>query len=163
MFSTVLVANRGAIACRIFRTLKRMGVRCAAVYSEADRHARHVTMADAAVAIGPPPVAQSYLDVDRIVAACRATGAEAVHPGYGFLSENAAFAERLAAEGIRFIGPRPEHLREFGLKHTAREAAEACGVPLLPGSALLENVAAAAREAEVDRTYIYRLIRKHEL
>jgi acetyl/propionyl-CoA carboxylase alpha subunit len=75
-------------------------------------------MADAAVAIGPPPVAQSYLDVDRIVAACRATGAEAVHPGYGFLSENAAFAERLAAEGIRFIGPRPEHLREFGLKHT---------------------------------------------
>ncbi|MFN8640210.1 MAG: urea carboxylase [Candidatus Binatia bacterium] len=147
MFSTVLVANRGAIACRVFRTLKRMGIRCAAVYSDADRHARHVAMADVAVPIGPPPAAQSYLDVERIVAACRASGAEAVHPGYGFLSENAAFAERLAAEGIRFIGPRPEHLREFGLKHTARAAAEACGVPLLPGTGLLADVATAAREA----------------
>ncbi|MBX3023724.1 urea carboxylase [bacterium] len=148
MFETVLVANRGAIACRIFRTLKRMGVRCAAVYSDADRHARHVAMADVALAIGPPPAARSYLDVDRIVAACRASGAEAVHPGYGFLSENAAFAERLAAEGIRFIGPRPEHLREFGLKHTARAAAERCGLPLLPGTGLLADAAAAADAAE---------------
>ena len=147
MFATVLVANRGAIACRIFRTLKRMGIRCAAVYSDADRHARHVTMADVATRIGPPPAAQSYLDIDHIVAACAASGADAVHPGYGFLSENAAFAERLASEGIRFIGPRPEHLRAFGLKHTAREAALACGVPLLPGSGLLADLAAAEREA----------------
>jgi urea carboxylase len=148
MFATVLVANRGAIACRIFRTLKTMGVRCAAVYSEADRHARHVAMADVAVPIGPAPVAQSYLDIDRIVAACRATGAEAVHPGYGFLSEDAGFAERLAAAGIRFIGPRPEHLRAFGRKHTARAAAAACGVPLLPGTGLLADVADARRAAE---------------
>ncbi len=147
MFRTVLVANRGAIACRVLRTLRRMGVAGVAVYSDADRHARHVGMADAAIAIGPPPPAQSYLDVDRIVAACRASGAEAVHPGYGFLSENAGFAERLAAEGIRFIGPRPEHLRAFGLKHTARDAAAACGVPLLPGSGLLRDVDAAYAEA----------------
>ncbi len=147
MFRTVLVANRGAIACRVLRTLRRMGVAGVAVYSDADRHARHVGIADAAIAIGPPPPAQSYLDADRIVAACRASGAEAVHPGYGFLSENAGFAERLAAEGIRFIGPRPEHLRAFGLKHTARDAAAACGVPLLPGSALLRDVDAAYAEA----------------
>ena len=105
MFKQILVANRGAIACRIFRTLKGMGVGTVAVYSEADRHARHALIADEAVCIGPAPVAQSYLDIDAIVAACKSTGAEAVHPGYGFLSENAGFAERLSAEGIRFIGP----------------------------------------------------------
>ena len=148
MFRRVLIANRGAIACRIQRTLARMGIESVAVYSEADRHARHVRQASQAVCVGPPPVAQSYLDVDRIVAACVETGAEAVHPGYGFLSENAAFAERLAAAGIRFIGPRPEHMRVFGLKHTAREAASACGVPLLPGTGLLHSVDEAIAAAE---------------
>jgi len=148
MFRKVLIANRGAIACRIQRTLDRMGVASVAVYSEADRHARHVRQASEAVCVGPPPVAESYLDVERIVAACLATGAEAVHPGYGFLSENAGFAERLAASGIRFIGPRPEHLRVFGLKHTAREAALACGVPLLPGTAVLRDLDEARAEAQ---------------
>jgi len=148
MFRKVLIANRGAIACRIQRTLERMGIASVAVYSEADRHALHVRRASEAVCVGPPPVAESYLDVERIVGACLATGAEAVHPGYGFLSENAGFAERLAAAGIRFIGPRPEHMRVFGLKHTAREAALACDVPLLPGTGLLDDVDQALREAE---------------
>ncbi|WP_237154363.1 urea carboxylase [Oryzibacter oryziterrae] len=147
MFNKVMVANRGAIACRIFRTLKRMGIGTVAVYSEADRHARHRLMADEAVLIGPAPVKESYLDIDAIVAAAKATGAEAVHPGYGFLSENAGFAARLAAEGIRFIGPRAEHMAVFGLKHTARAAAERCGVPLLPGTGLLPDLAAARSAA----------------
>src|SRR5512134_1094366 len=107
MFSKILIANRGEIACRVIATAKRMGIRTVAVYSEADRDALHVRLADEAVAIGPPPAAQSYLLADRIVEACRATGAEAVHPGYGFLSERASFAEALAAAGIVFIGPPP--------------------------------------------------------
>ncbi|MBC7907498.1 MAG: urea carboxylase, partial [Rhodospirillaceae bacterium] len=148
MFTKVLVANRGAIACRIFRTLKRMGIGTVAVYSEADRHARHALIADEAICIGPAPVAQSYLNIDAIIDACKRTGAQAVHPGYGFLSENAGFAERLAAEGIRFIGPRPEHMREFGLKHTAREAAQACAVPLLPGTGLLVGLEEARAAAQ---------------
>ncbi len=148
MFDKVLVANRGAIACRVFRTLKSMGIGTIAIYSEADRHAAHALTADQAVCVGPAPVAQSYLDIDAIIAACKSTGAQAVHPGYGFLSENAGFAERLAAEGIRFIGPRPEHMREFGLKHTAREAALACVVPLLPGTGLLSGLDEARAAAE---------------
>ncbi len=148
MFGKVLIANRGEIACRVIRSLAGMGVGSVAVYSEADRRALHVRMADEAVGIGPPPAAQSYLDIDAIVAACHETGAEAVHPGYGFLSENPAFAERLAVEGIAFIGPRPEHMRTFGLKHTAREAAAASGVPLLPGTGLIDDLAHAEREAE---------------
>jgi urea carboxylase len=148
MFKKVLVANRGAIACRVFRTLERMGIGPIAVYSEADRHSRHVLMANEAVCIGPAPVAESYLNIDAIIMACKQTGAEAVHPGYGFLSENAGFAERLSAEGIRFIGPRPEHMRQFGLKHTAREAALACEVPLLPGTGLLSGLDEARSEAE---------------
>src|SRR5258705_3589319 len=120
MFSTVLIANRGAIACRIIRTLRRMGVRSVAVYSDADRHALHVEQADEAIAIGPPPAAQSYLNVTALLDAARTTGAEAIHPGYGFLSESAAFAEACAANGIVFIGPTPQQMREFGLKHTAR-------------------------------------------
>ncbi len=149
MFKKVLIANRGEIASRVIRTLRRMGIASVAVTSEADRFTRAALDADEAVAIGPAPPKQSYLDVDAIIAACRATGAEAVHPGYGFLSENADFAERLAAADIRFIGPRPAHLRDFGLKHTARALAEASGVPLLPGSGLLgsaeEALAAAHR------------------
>jgi len=148
MFRKILIANRGAIACRILRTLDRLGIASVAIYSEADRHARHVALAGEAICVGPPPVAQSYLDIERIVAACRVSGAEAVHPGYGFLSENAGFAERLAEAGVRFIGPRPEHMRVFGLKHTARQAAAACGVPLLPGTGLLRDVAEAGAAAE---------------
>jgi urea carboxylase len=148
MFSKVLIANRGAIATRIIRTLDRLGVASVAVYSEADRHAAHVAAAGEAVAIGPAPAAQSYLRAEAILEAARKTGAEAIHPGYGFLSESPDFAEACEAQGIRFIGPRPQHMRAFGLKHQARELALAAGVPLAPGSGLLADVAAARKEAE---------------
>jgi urea carboxylase len=148
MFSKVLIANRGAIACRIIRTLRRMGVGSVAVYSEADRHSLHVLQADEAVCIGPAPAAQSYLSFDRIFAAARDTRTEAIHPGYGFLSENAAFAEACAEQGIAFIGPKPDQMRAFGLKHTARELAEKNGVPLLPGTALLDDLEAACEAAK---------------
>ncbi|WP_332117369.1 urea carboxylase [Azorhizobium caulinodans] len=148
MFRTVLIANRGEIASRIGRTLRAMGIRVVAVYSDADRFTRGVLEADEAHRLGPAPAAQSYLDVEAVIAAAKASGAEAVHPGYGFLSENVAFAERLAEEGIAFIGPKPEHLRAFGLKHTARELAQASGVPLLPGTGLIDSVDEALAAAE---------------
>ncbi|MGE4220533.1 MAG: urea carboxylase, partial [Alphaproteobacteria bacterium] len=147
MFRKVLIANRGAIACRVIRTLDRMGIASVAVYSEADRHSLHVSAAGEAVAIGPAPAAQSYLDTERILEAARATGAEAIHPGYGFLSENPDFAEACAAAGIAFVGPRPDHMRAFGLKHTARDLAARAGVPLAPGSGLLSDLADARAEA----------------
>ncbi|MGO4713807.1 urea carboxylase [Bradyrhizobium sp. 2TAF24] len=147
MFRKVLMANRGEIAGRIGRTLRRMGIASVAVYSDADRFTRPVLDADEAVRIGPAPAAESYLDVDAIVAACLQTGAEAVHPGYGFLSENRRLAETLAGHGIRFIGPRPEHLDAFGLKHRARAIAMEAGVPLLPGSDLLDTVEEAVAAA----------------
>jgi urea carboxylase len=147
MFTTVLIANRGAIACRIIRTLKRLGVRAVAVYSEADVGSLHVREADEAVLIGPAPAKQSYLDVEAILAAARATGAQAIHPGYGFLSENADFAARCEAEGIAFIGPAPETIRTFGLKHTARAMAAQLGIPLAPGTGLLTDAAAAVAAA----------------
>lgn len=143
MFNTVLVANRGEIAVRIIRTLRAMGISPVAVYSDADRFAPHVRLADRAVRLGPAAAAQSYLNIAAVIAAARETGAQAVHPGYGFLSENAGFAEALAAEGIAFIGPDPAHLRAFGLKHTARDLAAAAGVPLLQGTGLLPDVEAA--------------------
>src|ERR671936_1247202 len=108
MFKKILIANRGEIACRVIRTAKRMGIKTVAVYSDADANALHVREADEAVRIGPPPSAQSYLQIERIVAACEETGAEAVHPGYGFLSENPEFARALEAAGITFIGPNVE-------------------------------------------------------
>jgi urea carboxylase len=148
MFTKVLIANRGAIACRIIRTLHRLGVRSVAVYSDADRYARHAQLADEAIHIGAAPAAESYLRQDRIIEAALASGAEAIHPGYGFLSENAAFAERCEAAGIAFVGPTPAQMRDFGLKHTARAIALAHDVPLLPGSGLLESdehAVAAAR------------------
>ena len=147
MFKKVLVANRGAIACRIFRTLKKMGVRSVAVYSEADVHSLHVAQADEAVLIGGAAAAESYLNFDKIFAAARATGAEAIHPGYGFLSENADFAEACRREGIIFIGPTPQQMRDFGLKHAARELAKQNQVPMLPGSELLDNLDHAKKEA----------------
>jgi len=148
MFKKVLIANRGEIAIRVIKTLRRMGIASVSVYSDADRFAKPAMMADEAVRLGPAPASESYLNVDAVIAACKATGAEAVHPGYGFLSENIAFAERLAAEGIAFIGPRPQHLAAFGLKHTARELAKASGVPLLPGTSLLSSSEEAISAAE---------------
>jgi urea carboxylase len=147
MFKKVLIANRGEIAVRIIRTLRNMGIASVAVYSDADRFAMATLLADEAVRLGPAPASESYLNVDAVIAACQATGAQAVHPGYGFLSENISFAERLAAEGIAFIGPRPEHLSAFGLKHTARELARKSGVPLLPGTGLLTTAEEALAEA----------------
>jgi urea carboxylase len=147
MFEKVLIANRGAIACRIIRTLRRMGVKSVAVYSEADRHSLHVRLADEAVEIGPAPAAQSYLRAEKILEAAQATGAQAIHPGYGFLSENPGFAEDCAAAGIAFIGPSPAQMRAFGLKHTARDLAEHNKVPLLPGSGLLSDAGHAQAEA----------------
>ncbi len=147
MFRKVLIANRGAIACRIIRTLDRMGIASVAVYSEADRHAMHVMRAGEAVAIGPSPAAESYLKVDAILDAARKTGADAIHPGYGFLSENPDFAQACEQVGIVFIGPKPVHMRAFGLKHRARELALQSRVPVAPGSGLIRNVDHAMSEA----------------
>ncbi len=147
MFKKVLIANRGAIACRIIRTLRRMGIRSVAVYSEADRGSMHVDQADESVCIGPASAAASYLSVPAILKAARETGAEAIHPGYGFLSENASFAEACESAGIAFIGPTPEQMVSFGLKHRSREIAEANGAPLLSGTGLLADVAEALRAA----------------
>ena len=147
MFQKVLIANRGAIACRIIRTLRRLQVGSVAVYSEADANSLHVAMADEAVCIGPAAASESYLKFEALFGAARRTGANAIHPGYGFLSENADFAAACEAAGFVFIGPTPQHMRDFGLKHTARALAKANGVPLLPGSELLDSVAHAIGEA----------------
>ena len=133
MFDTILVANRGEIACRVIRTAQRMGIRTVAVYSDADEGAMHVAMADEAYRIGPPPARESYLLADAIVDAARRSGARAVHPGYGFLSENAGFAEACAAAGIAFIGPPPSAIRAMGSKSAAKRIMEGAGVPLIPG------------------------------
>jgi len=133
MFQKILIANRGEIACRIARTARRMGVRTVAVYSEADRSALHVAMADEAVEIGPAPARESYLVGERIVAAARSVGAEAIHPGYGFLSENAAFAEACGAAGLVFIGPPAAAIRAMGNKATSKALMEKAGVPVVPG------------------------------
>ncbi|MDX2186942.1 MAG: urea carboxylase [Opitutaceae bacterium] len=147
MFKKVLIANRGAIATRVTRTLRRLGIKSVAVYSEADAGSLHVEAADEAILIGPPPAAKSYLLADKIIEVAKATGAEAIHPGYGFLSENPGFAEACATAGIVFIGPKPGQMRAFGFKHTARELALAHGVPLLPGTPLLKDAEEALREA----------------
>src|SRR6516225_5542618 len=133
MFKKILIANRGEIACRIIRTAQRMGIATVAVYSEADAEALHVRLADEAVPIGPVPSAESYLKIERIVEACRATGAEAVHPGYGFLSENAAFATALATAGVAFIGPGPEAIAAMGDKIQSKKLARAAGISTVPG------------------------------
>ncbi|HYA05496.1 MAG TPA: acetyl/propionyl/methylcrotonyl-CoA carboxylase subunit alpha, partial [Xanthobacteraceae bacterium] len=133
MFKRILIANRGEIACRIIKTARRMGIATVAVYSDADRDALHVEMADDAVAIGPPPAAQSYLVIDKIIAACKSSGAEAVHPGYGFLSERAAFASALAAAGIVFIGPNPKAIAAMGDKIESKKAAARAKVSTVPG------------------------------
>jgi urea carboxylase len=148
MFTKVLIANRGEIACRVIRTLKKMGIQSVAIYSEADANARHVLDADEGYCVGPAPAAESYLNVDKILEIAQKTGAQGIHPGYGFLSENASFAEHCESLGIAFIGPSPQQMRDFGLKHTARALAEKNGVPLLPGTGLLAGVDEAKLEAE---------------
>ncbi|MGG2397591.1 urea carboxylase [Pseudomonas sp. SH1-B] len=148
MFEKLLIANRGAIACRILRTLRELNVGGVAVYSEADAASLHIQQADEAHSLGEGPAAQTYLVVEKILDLAKRSGARAIHPGYGFLSENAAFAEACEASGIAFVGPTPEQLRVFGLKHTARALAKQHGVPMLEGTELLESVAAALSAGE---------------
>src|SRR5499426_818812 len=149
MFKRILIANRGEIACRVMRTAGRMGIATVAVYSEADEDALHVAMADVAVRIGPPPAVESYLSIDRIIAACRQTDAEAVHPGYGFLSERAEFAQALEAAGIVFIGPNPKAIAAMGDKIAAKQAAVQAGVSTVPGHlGVIEDDAHATRIAD---------------
>ena len=152
MLKKVLIANRGEIAVRICRTLKQMGIASVAVYSEADRNSQHVSVADEAVSLGGQTAAESYLKTDLILQAAKDTGADAIIPGYGFLSENAEFAEACAANGIAFVGPTPKQLREFGLKHEARAIAEKAGVPLAPGTDLLQSLD-EAKQAALDIGY----------
>lgn len=147
MLKTVLIANRGEIAVRIAKTLKKMGIESVAVYSDADRNSAHVTACDKAICLGGNTAAESYLKADLILAAAKETGAQAIIPGYGFLSENAKFCEQCEAEGIAFCGPTPAQIREFGLKHTSREIAEKAGVPLTPGTGLLGSIDEAVASA----------------
>jgi acetyl-CoA carboxylase biotin carboxylase subunit len=134
MFDKILIANRGEIALRVLRACRELGIQTVAVHSTADENAMHVRLADESVCIGPPSAAESYLNIPALVAACEITGADAVHPGYGFLAENARFAEILAEHGITFIGPSPEHLRIMGDKIEAKRMAKALGLPVVPGS-----------------------------
>ena len=140
MFTKILIANRGAIACRILRTLKKMRIASVAVYSEADAVSRHVLDADEAFCIGPAPASESYLSIDSILRVAIASGVQAIHPGYGFLSESLEFARACKAHRIAFIGPAVEHMEAFALKHTARGIAQRCGVPLLTGTGLLADL-----------------------
>src|SRR3954471_21261229 len=133
MFSKILIANRGEIACRVIRTARRLGLHTVAVYSDADAKALHVEMADEAINIGPAPARDSYLRVEAILDAAKRTGAEAIHPGYGFLSENAGFAEACAAAGVVFIGPPASAIRAMGGKSEAKALMEKAGIPLVPG------------------------------
>src|SRR6202142_4657943 len=149
MFTKILIANRGEIACRVIKTARKMGLKTVAVYSDADRDALHVEMADEAVHLGPPPAAQSYLLIDKIVEACKATGAQAVHPGYGFLSEREAFPRALEAAGIVFIGPNPKAIAAMGDKIESKKAAAAANVSTVPGHlGVIDNDAEAMEIAE---------------
>src|SRR6187549_112757 len=147
----LLIANRGEIALRIHRACHEMGIKTVAVHSTADSDAMHVRLADQAVCIGPPPAAESYLNVPNIISAAEISGADAIHPGYGFLSENAQFAEIVELHNIIFVGPKPEHIRTMGDKVEAKRTAAALGLPLVPGSpGPLESIAeAAAMAAEI--------------
>ena len=134
MFEKILIANRGEIAVRILRACKDLGIQTVSVYSTADKDAMHVKMADESVCIGPPQSKESYLNIPSIIAACEVSGAEAVHPGYGFLSENASFVEKLNAHNIDFIGPKSDHIKTMGDKILAKKTAEKYGLPVIPGS-----------------------------
>src|ERR1700688_2581094 len=134
MFDEILIPNRGEIALRVLRACKELGIATVAVHSTADEDAMHVRLADESVCIGPPAAKDSYLNIPSLLAACEITGADAVHPGYGFLSENARFAEILGDHGIHFIGPKPEHIRLMGDKIAAKRTAMRLGIPVVPGS-----------------------------
>src|SRR6202142_3762222 len=144
MFQKILIANRGEIAIRIICACKDLGTRTVAVYSEADRHSLHVRFADEAICIGPARSSRSYLDIPSVISAAEITNADAVHPGYGFLSENADFAEVCETSGLRFIGPKPDVIRAMGVKQSARSAMDAAGVAILPGS---KGILQSAEEA----------------
>ena len=144
MFNKVLIANRGEIAVRVLRACKELGIQTVAVHSTADADAMHVRLADESVCIGPPPARESYLNIPQILAACEITGAEAVHPGYGFLSENARFADILAAHKLTFIGPKADHIRTMGDKIEAKRTAVKLGLPIVPGSTAAEVRASLA-------------------
>ncbi|MCL5796888.1 MAG: ATP-grasp domain-containing protein, partial [Gammaproteobacteria bacterium] len=149
MFNKVLIANRGEIAVRIIRTLKKMGIISVAIYAEADKHSAHVSLADEAYSLGAGNVAQTYLKGDLILAIAKQNGAQAIIPGYGFLSENAEFCETCEAAGIAFVGPTPDQMRQFGLKHTSRNICKAAGVPLTPGTDLLSSLDEALKAASI--------------
>ena len=134
MFDKILIANRGEIALRVLRACKELGIPTVAVHSTADEDAMHVRLADESVCIGPPPAKDSYLNIPALLAACEITGADAVHPGYGFLAENARFAEILIEHGVHFIRPKPEHIRLMGDKIAAKRTAQHLGIPVVPGS-----------------------------
>src|SRR6202034_1616002 len=159
MFKKILIANRGEIACRIIKTARRMGIKTVAVYSEADENALHVEMADEAGAIGPPAAAQSYLNIEKIVDACKETGADAVHPGYGFLSERAAFAHALAKANIVFIGPNPKAIEAMGDKIESKKFANAAKVSTVPG--YLGVIESPERAAEIAEKIGYPVMIKH--
>src|SRR5580658_2487327 len=147
MFKKILIANRGEIALRVLRACRELGIKTVAVHSEVDARALHVRFADEAVCIGPAPATKSYLNIPAIISAAEITASDAIHPGYGFLSENAEFARICAKCGIVFIGPTPDAMRAWGDKVTARKNAERFGLPLLPGSLVLDNAEHAIREA----------------
>ncbi len=153
MFDKILIANRGEIALRVLRAAKELGIATVAVYSTADMEAMHVKLADESVCIGPPPARDSYLNVPALLAACEITGADAVHPGYGFLSENARFAEILAEHGITFIGPKAEHIRLMGDKIEAKRTAARLGIPCVPGSSGAVNDEAEALKIAAEIGY----------
>src|SRR5574343_1536431 len=146
MFTKILIANRGEIACRVIATARKMGIQTVAVYSDADKEARHVQLADEAVRLGPPPSRESYLLADKIIEACKKTGAQAVHPGYGFLSENEAFAKRCEEEGIAFIGPKHYSIAAMGDKIASKKLANEAKVNTIPGY----NDPIASAEAAVE-------------
>jgi acetyl-CoA carboxylase biotin carboxylase subunit len=148
VFKKILIANRGEIALRVLRACRELGVKTVAVHSEADARALHVRFADEAVCIGPSPATKSYLHIPAIISAAEITAADAIHPGYGFLSENAEFARLCAKCGLAFIGPTPEAMRAWGDKVTARHNATRFGLPLLPGSEVLRDAAHAIEEAK---------------
>ena len=158
MFQKILIANRGEIALRVLRACKELGIQTVAVHSTADADAMHVRLADESVCIGPPPSRDSYLNIHQIVAACEITGADAVHPGYGFLSENARFADILAAHNITFIGPTGDHIRIMGDKIEAKRTAKRLGIPVVPGS---DGAVTDDREARAHRRRD-RLSRAHQ-
>src|SRR5215211_3422712 len=158
MFKKMLIANRGEIACRVIRTARRMGIKTVAVYSDADARAPHVTLADESVRLGPPPASESYLKAELIIDACKATGAEAVHPGYGFLSERESFAKALAKAGIAFIGPPPKAIAAMGDKIESKKLAQKAGVNIVPG--FLGDIATTAEAVKIAKDIGYPVMMK---